>query len=263
MPHIETDDGISVFYTTDGSSSNPPLVLSNSLGTNTGMWAGQMDQLADRFHVIRYDMRGHGRSDAPEEHYTIDRLGRDVLNLLDGLGIRRAAWCGVSMGGMLGMWLGVHAPERVSRLAVCNTALHMPPADLWNDRIRTVLDKGMEALVGPVLERWFTPAFRANRPEEVEPVKQMLLATPSAGYAGCCAALRDMDQRDAVGAIRHPVLIIAGRDDPSTPPERAEEIKERITHAELVVFDDCAHLSNIERKDAFNRVVVPFLVEAV
>ena len=262
MPQIETDDGVRLFYTTSGAASNPPLVLSNSLGTSTEMWAGQLDLLAERFHVIRYDMRGHGRSDAPEGHYTLDRLGRDVLNLLDALEIERTAWCGVSMGGMLGMWLGVHAPNRVLRLAVCNTALHMPPAGLWDERINTVLDKGMEALVGPVLERWFTPAFRADRPQEVEPVKQMLLATPSAGYAGCCAALRDMDQRDAVGAIRHPVLIIAGRDDPSTPPERAEEIKERIPHANLVVFDECAHLSNIEQKDAFNAAVVPFLTEA-
>lgn len=259
MPHIETDDGIALYYTTDGKPTNPPLVLSNSLGTNVGMWDGQRDPFAEQFYLIRYDTRGHGRSDAPEGAYTMDRLGRDILNLLDALELHTVTWCGLSLGGMLGMWLGVNAPGRVRRIALCNTAAHMPPAEMWDGRIETVRASGMDTIAEATLERWFTAPFRASGNPDIQRVKQMLLATPPAGYAGCCAAIRDMDQREAIAAVRSKVLIVAGRDDPSTPPPCAEEIRERIRDAELVVLDDCAHLSNIEQKEAYNRLVLGFL----
>ena len=263
MPFIETDDGIRLHYRTEGSAANPPLILSNSLGTDLRMWDGQRDLFAERFHLIRYDVRGHGASDAPPGAYRLDRLGRDVLNLLDALEIHTVTWCGLSLGGMLGMWLAINAPHRVTRLALCNTAACMPPKTMWDERIRAVGERGMGAIASGVLERWFTAPFRASGAPEVAAVEAMLLATPPAGYAGCCAAIRDMDQRRALADIGHDVLIVAGRDDPATPPDKAEEIRRLVPHAALVVFERCAHLSNIEQRDAFNRTVLPFLAQSL
>ncbi|TCT12703.1 3-oxoadipate enol-lactonase [Tepidamorphus gemmatus] len=257
MPHIEAD-GTRIYHEISGSAGKPWLVLSNSLGTRLEMWDGQAAALADDFRILRYDSRGHGRSDAPAGNYTIERLGRDVLTLLDALGIARARFCGLSMGGMVGMWLGINAPDRLDRLVLCNTGARLGPPELWSQRIEAVASAGMAAVTDAVIERWFTPEFRAARPDKVAPVRRMLLDTPAAGYAGCCAAIRDMDQREAVTSIRIPTLVIGGSRDPATPASMAEELASSIPGARLSILE-AAHLSNIEQEEAFNDTVSTFL----
>lgn len=259
MTTIITDDGIKLNVRLDGDPGKPSVLLSNSLGTDLAMWDGQIGALTADFQVIRYDARGHGQSDAPDGEYTIDRLGRDAVQVLTGLGIEKAAFCGLSMGGMIGMWLGVHAPERVSRLALCNTATSIPPAALWQTRIDTVRANGMAAIADQVVTRWFTEPFQAASPETVAQIKAMLLATSPAGYAGCCAAIRDMDQARDISRISCPVLVIAGADDPATPPADGEAIAAAIKGAEIEILPACAHLSNIEQEARFNARVIPFL----
>lgn len=257
MPHV-TIDGCRLHYRLDGPAGRPVLLLSNSLGTDMGMWEAQVPAFASRFRVLRYDSRGHGGSDAPAGPCTIERLGRDALGLLDALGIGRVAFCGLSKGGMVGMWLGANAPDRVERLALCNTSARMEPASAWDDRIRAVREGGMAAIVDAVLARWFTPAFRKSRPDAVEPVRRMLLSTPPEGYAACCAAIRDMDQREAIRAIGAPALVVVGEHDPATPPVHGRLIAERIAGAALVGLP-AAHLSNIEAAPAFTEAVLAFL----
>jgi len=257
MPFVDAG-GTRLFYRFDGPAGAPPLVLSNSLGTNLGMWDPQIGALAARFRVLRYDSRGHGQSAVPPGPYRIEELGRDLVGLLDALDLERVRFCGLSKGGMVGMWLGANAPERVERLILCNTSAHLPPKELWNARIEAVRSSGMAAVAPQVLERWFTPEFRARAPEPVEKVRQMLLTTPAEGYAACCAALRDMDQRESIASIRAPTLVVVGSRDPATPPEHGRAIAERIREAKVVELA-AAHLSNIEAKDGFNEAVLGFL----
>lgn len=257
MPHA-TIDGCRIHYRWDGRADAPVMLLSNSLGTDLDMWAPQIAALTARFRVLRYDSRGHGQSDAPQGPYTIERLGRDALGLLDALGLERVRFCGLSKGGMVGMWLGANAPRRIERLVLSNTAAHMAPAAAWDERIRAVREGGMASMADTVLERWFTAAFRAARPEKLEPVRRMLLATPVEGYVACCAAVRDMDQRESIRAIVAPTLVIAGEHDPATPPPMGAAIAQRIPGARLVTLP-AAHLSNIEAEAGFNGAVVDFL----
>jgi 3-oxoadipate enol-lactonase len=261
MPQVTTGDGIRIHYAAEGREDGAPLVFSNSLGTNLHMWDGQTEAATARgFRVIRYDQRGHGKSDAPSGEYTLDRLGEDVIDLLDALEIEQTSYCGLSMGGMTGIWLAVHQPQRFKRMAQCNTAVWMPPRELWDARIKSVTEGGMASVVDAVVERWFTPAFRQAEPGEVNRIGAMLLATRPAGYAGCCAAIRDMDLRGSLGAITAPTLIVIGAHDVATTPERGDYIVERIPGAEKAVLDS-AHLSNIERRGEFNRVAFTFLSE--
>ncbi|WP_018698137.1 3-oxoadipate enol-lactonase [Amorphus coralli] len=259
MTTITTDDGVRLNVRLDGDPCKPSVLLSNSLGTDLSMWDDQISELVEHFQVVRYDVRGHGKSEAPDGDYSIERLGKDAVAVLRGLGIEHAAYCGVSMGGMVGMWLGVHAPGRVTRLALCNTAAQMAPKDAWQQRIDTVLTNGMQAITDAVVARWFTDPFIRDEPEKVARVRGMLLDTPPVGYAGCCAAIRDMDQRSDISAITVPTLVVAGADDPATPPSAGEAIASAIRGAELEVIPDCAHLSNIEQTERFNARVVPFL----
>ncbi|MEJ7668660.1 MAG: 3-oxoadipate enol-lactonase [Casimicrobiaceae bacterium] len=251
-------DGGRLRYRLDGGTNTPVLVLSNSLGTNLSMWEPQMGELTRGFRVLRYDTRGHGESSVTPGPYSIERLGRDVVALLDRLGIDRAHFCGLSLGGMTGMWLAIHAPTRLSRLALCNTAAHMPPADLWNGRIDQVRGGGMEAIVAPVLARWFTPDFLARSPDIAASVRQMVLATPADGYIACCAAIRDMDQREAIAGISAPTLVIAGTHDPATPPADGRFIADHIAGARYVELP-AAHLSNIEAGRDFTAALLNFL----
>lgn len=257
MPHIEAD-GTRIHYEVSGTPGKPWLMFSNSLGTRLEMWDGQADALAGDYRILRYDSRGHGRSDAPAAAYTIGLLGRDALALLDALGIQRTHFCGLSMGGMVGMWLGANARGRVGRLVLCNTGALLGPPELWTQRIETVTVSGMADLTEAVIERWFTAEFRAAHPDKVAPVRQMLLDTPAAGYAGCCAAIRDMDQREAVKSIRVPTLVIGGTRDPATPASMAEDLASSIPGAQLALLE-AAHLSNIEQEQAFTDVVSTFL----
>jgi 3-oxoadipate enol-lactonase len=258
MPYIACDDGVSLNYRLDGPQGAPVLVLSNSLGTDLGMWDLQIPALTGQFRVLRYDTRGHGLSGLPPASYQVDRLGRDVLALLDGLGIAQAHFCGLSMGGMTGMWLAVHAPARFDRLVLCNTAAKIGTPDIWNSRIAAVEKGGMGAIVTGVIQRWFTDGFVAAEPQAVEKIVAMLLATAPEGYCGACAAVRDMDQRTDIAAIRQPVLVIAGTHDLATPAQEGQFVADTIPGARYVELP-AAHLSNIEARRAFTEALTGFL----
>jgi 3-oxoadipate enol-lactonase len=258
MPQIDAN-GIAMRYQLEGPADAPVVLFSNSLGTRLEMWDAQMPALTQRFRALRYDSRGHGESAAPEAPYTIELLAADALGLLDALDVERAHFCGLSMGGMVGQALGARHGDRLISLTLCSTACYMEPKHLWDERIKVASEQGMAALADAVVERWFTPEFRAEPSILVERVRQMILTTPAQGYAACCAAIRDMDLREAIGAIRVPTQIIVGADDPATPPARAEEIHERIPNSRLEVIPDAAHLLNIEQDVAFDASLRAFL----
>jgi 3-oxoadipate enol-lactonase len=257
MPTIESD-GCPIHVEVEGPENAPALMLSNSLGTDLHMWDAQVPAFTQHFRLVRYDRRGHGRSGAPSGPYSIAMLGRDVLAVLDGLGIRKTNWCGLSMGGMVGMWLGTNAPDRVERLVLSNTTARFASPQPWEDRIKTVREKGLAALVDVTMERWFTKEFRERHDDKVKPVRDTLLKTPPQGYIGCCEAIRDMDQGDTIGAITAPTLIIAGRHDPATNVEAAEFIRDRIKGSKLAVLD-AAHISNVEQPEAYTNAVLGHL----
>jgi 3-oxoadipate enol-lactonase len=234
-------------------------MLSNSLGTRLEMWDPQMAALSARYRVLRYDSRGHGRSDAPQGPYDIGMLAGDACALLDALGIAKVHFCGLSKGGMVGQRLAIDHGSRLASLVLCATAAHLPPAELWNQRIEQTAREGMEPVVDAVTQRWFTEAFRVPPRPELEQVRAMILATPPQGYGGCCAAIRDMDQRAALGAIRTPTLLIAGADDPATTVDVMRGLERGIPGARLVVIPQAAHLVNIEQAERFNATLLGFL----
>jgi 3-oxoadipate enol-lactonase len=242
----------------DGPEGAPALLLSNSLSSDLSMWDAQVPQWAKTFRVVRYDGRGHGQSVVSRGPYTIAQLGRDAVALLDALGIRRAHFCGLSMGGMVGMWLLTHAPERLDRAVLANTSPHMGPPDLWNGRIALAREGGMEATVEPTVTRWFPAAFHARAPQAIERMRAMIRRVPLEGYIGCCEAIRDMDQREAIRAIRNPVLVIVGARDPATTPEVGRAIQAAIPGAAVVELD-AAHISCVEQPEAFTAAVESFL----
>lgn len=253
---------VEVHYLLEGPEDAPVLVLSNSLGTTPAMWDEQTPTLSERFRLVRYDHRGHGGSPVPPGPYTIEDLGGDVLALLDRLGIERVSFCGLSLGGMVGMWLASEAPGRVERLVLCCTSARFAP-DTFDSRARTVRADGVGAIADAVVERWFTPAFREGRPEVAECARRMLLETPAEGYAGCCEALRDADLSGTLGTISAPTLVVAGADDPAAPPEEAELISDSIPEASLEVIPDAAHLANIEQPEAVTQAILDHLSPVV
>ena len=260
MPFVAAPDGARIHYRLDGPEGAPWLMLSNSLGTDMGLWERQMPALGG-YRVVRWDARGHGRSDATPGAYTMEQISRDALAVLDALEIKRTAYCGVSMGGAIGQWLCLNAPERISALGLANTAAQFATPELWNARIEAVRSGGMAALAPAVIERWFTPGFRERDPAEVERINAILLATSADGYAGCSAAIRDTDFRSQLGRIRAPTLVIGGEHDPATPPEKARELAAGIPGAQLVMLD-AAHLSGNERPEAFNAALTGFVSHA-
>jgi 3-oxoadipate enol-lactonase len=263
MAFVTAGDGTKIHYEIEGSQYGAPLLFSNSLGTNLHMWDGQIEEaLKLGFRVIRYDQRGHGQSDAPKGDYTIARLADDVADLLAALKVGKTAFCGLSMGGFTGIHLAKRHPPLFTRLALCNTAVWMPPADLWEGRIKSVQAGGMRAVVDGIIERWFTPSFRDDRPDAIANIRTQILSTPADGYTGCLAAIRDLDERDKLGLIEAPALVVIGAHDPSTTPERGQYVVERIPGAQKAVLET-AHLSNIERPEDFNRVVLGFLAGGV
>lgn len=259
MPFIEADNA-PVHYRVDGQAGAPVVVLSHSLGTTLALWEPQMPVLAERFRVLRYDSRGHGESAVTPGPYTIEGLGRHVIALLDGLGIQRAHFCGLSMGGMIGMWLGAYAPERVEKLVLCNTAARIGPPEFWNTRIENIRNTGLEPIATPVLGRWFTPAFHERSPETIGRMRRMLVETPAEGYVGCCAAIRDADLREALPRIEAHTLVIAGTHDAATPPADGRLLAETVPGARYVELA-AAHLSNIEAAERFTAEVAAFLAE--
>jgi len=257
MPFADLAD-VRLHYRFDGPVGAPVLMLSNSLGTDLAMWEAQMPRLTRDHRVLRYDTRGHGQSAVPPGPYTIAHLGRDVVALHDHLALDRVTFCGLSLGGMTGMWLGIHAKARVARLVLANTTARIARPDLYEARIAKVNADGMAAIAGDVLPRWFTPQFIAREPATVATIKTMLERTPAAGYVACCAAVRDMDQRDEVDAIASPTLVIVGTRDGATPPADGRFLAERIPGARLAELD-ASHLSNIEAAPAFNATLASFL----
>ncbi len=243
----------------EGPDDAPVLVMASSLGTTLRMWDEQAPALSERFRLLRYDHRGHGGSSVPPGPYRIEDLGRDALALLDRLGIERFSFCGLSIGGMVGMWLASEAPGRVERLVLCCTSALFGPREVWDERIAVARGQGMDALVEGVVARWFTPDFFSSHPETVEGAARMLRETDAEGYAGCCAAIRDMDLRGRLGSIKAPTLVISAADDPATPPEHGELIRDSIPGAGFEVVPNASHLANIEQPELMTRALLDHL----
>jgi len=258
MPFAEISGG-GIHYRIDGDDDAPVLVLSNSLGTDLSMWEPQVAALSASFQVLRYVSRGHGRSLVTPGPYRIELLARDLVSLLDRLRIARAHFCGLSLGGMVGIWLAAHVPQRVDKLVLANSAARLGPPEFWDSRIEAVLQGGMNAVAGVIIERWFTPTFMGRCPNDVSAVRRTLLGISPDGYIACCRAIRDMDQLADLTSIRSPALVIAGQYDPATPPVTCRMIGDAIRGARFVELPT-AHLSNIEAADAFNAAVLDFLL---
>lgn len=259
MPFIEIGD-FRAHYALSGPAEAPVLVLSNSLGTNFSMWDPQMPAFEKHLRVLRYDTRGHGQSSVTPGPYRIEQLSRDVLHILDRLSLERVHFCGLSLGGMTGMWLGINARERLQKLILCNTAARIGSAETWNARIEAVRKSGMKSVAPAIVERWFTPAFRAAAPETIAQTQRMIETSPPEGYAACCAAIRDMDQREAISSINVPTLVISGALDSATPPADGQFLAGKIRGARYVELP-AAHLSNVEAAAQFSSEVLRFLTE--
>ena len=245
---------MTLYHRLDGPEEAPPVVLSNSIGTTLELWDAQMEALVPAFRVLRYDQLGHGRSDVPPGPYTVERLGRELLALLDEVGIERASFCGLSLGGTVGMWLGANAPERVDRLVLAGTSAYFDPPERWVERAALVRAEGTEPIADATMGRWFTPVFG-----DTGPFRDALVATPREGYAACCDALRDWDFRGELGSINAPTLVLVGSDDPATPPSDAQAIAGGIPGARLTVVPNAAHLLNVEQPKAFDQALVAHL----
>ena len=256
---MSTGDAPDLNYKLEGPEDAPVLVLSNSLGTDMEMWDPQALALRGRLRILRYDARGHGGSPSPPGPYAMEDLGRDVISLLDGLGIERASFCGLSVGGMTGMWLASEWSERVERLVLICTSALLGPKSVWDERIATARMRGMEALVEPVIERWFTPAFRADHPETIRRMARTLQETDPEGYAGCCAAIRDMDLRERLPSIGAPTLVVSAAEDPAAPPEHGRLIRDAVPDARFEVIPDASHIANVERPEEITHLILTHL----
>ena len=257
MPNIEVD-GASIWYSVDGRADAPPLLLIHSLATTHELWARQMAAFTAFARVIRYDMRGHGKSTSPAGEITIEQLGRDALAVLDAAGVSRADVAGVSIGGLTTLWLGEHAPARVRRLVLANTGARLGTSDGWSARMRAVREGGMEVAADVAIPRWFTDGFRENHADVVAAYRAMVLSCPLESYLGACAALRDADLRSDAHRIAAPTLVIAGSEDQSTPPADSEWMRDNLPDAHLEMLE-AAHLSNVERPVEFTQLVRGFL----
>jgi 3-oxoadipate enol-lactonase len=255
---LAVSDGAEIAFDVRGDGSAPPLVLVHSLGCDHHMWDHQVGMLSQTHRVVALDIRGHGASEAPLGDYTLERLARDVLDVADGLGIGTFDYCGLSVGGLVGQWLGINAADRVRSLTLCNTGARISDAARWNERIDIAQGVGMTGLVDGVIERWFAPDYADAHPDEIERARAQLLVTDPEGYAGCCAAIRDADLREAVHVIATRTLIVAGTRDVATPVELSDYLHTRISGSELTLLE-AGHLSNVEQPDAFAAAVTGFL----
>lgn len=255
VTHV-TEDGCTLAVAIDGAGA--PLILSNSLGTDIHLWDGQLATLTEGHRVVRYDMRGHGASEAPAGDYSLERLGRDVLSIMDRQGIARAALAGISIGGIVSLWVATHAPDRIERLILANTAAKIGNDALWTERVRVVREDGLSQLADATMVRWFTERFRMEHPGTVSRFHQTVARTNPDGYIGCCAALRDADLRPLASTVSAPTLVVVGTHDVATTAADGYWLADAIPGATLVELD-AAHLSNVEREDAFNDAVRTFL----
>ena len=246
-------------YSLEGPDGAPVIAFSGSLGTDVTFWEPQSGRLGERFRTLRYDIRGHGSSPVPLGPYSMSDLGSDLVALLDRLAIERVFLCGLSIGGMVSMWMAAHASERVDRLVLCCTSAQLGPPESWHERAATVRAEGVAAVADAVLGRWFTPGFAAAHPDEIERMRGILTATPPEGYAGCCEAIAEMDLTPDLPSIRVPTLVIAGEQDPATPPEHGRRIADLIPGAQFEVVSPAAHLATIERPDLTTAMILRFL----
>lgn len=250
---------MTLHHVLDGPVDAPPLLMASSLGTTHAMWEPQVAALAEHFQLVRCDRRGHGRSPAVAGPTTLDDLGRDLIDLLDALGLERVAFCGLSLGGMEGMWLALNAPERLDRLALCCTAAAFPPREGWIDRATTVREEGLGTIADAVLGRWFSAPFHDTHPEVVSRFRAMLVSTPTEGYASCCEALADTDLTGRLGEIAAPTLVVTGSEDPTVPPATGDALGAAIPGAEHVVLAGAAHLANVEQPGPFTAAALRHL----
>jgi 3-oxoadipate enol-lactonase/4-carboxymuconolactone decarboxylase len=258
MP-FATIDKLRVYYRLEGNSGLPILVLSSSIGADHSLWAQQMPDLVEHFQVLRYDTRGHGATDAPKGEYSIEQLGRDLLGLVDALKISQFAFCGLSLGGMIGQWLGMNAPNRLTKLVLANTSPRMAPKSNWDDRRRTVFESGMTSIVETSMQRFFLAETLAHPDPYVSTARAVFLGTDPMGYAGCCSAIRDMDHTEGLAKIKAPTLVIVGDHDVATPWAGHGEILARSIPGAKAIHFPAAHLSNIERPRTFTAALLNFL----
>jgi len=260
-----TVNGISVHYELEGPAQAPVVTMSHSLATNLSMFDPTAGALTATFRVLRYDTRGHGKTDASRGAYTLAQLADDARALLQALGIARTHWVGLSMGGMIGQTLALESAQLCASLALCDTTSRIPDdaRATWDDRVRIAETQGMEPLVEPTIARWFTEPFRESRRDVVDPVRAMIRATPPAGYVGCCQAIKPLDLTERLHAISMPTLIIVGEDDPGTPVAASRVMHEHINGSRLEILKSAAHLSNLEQPEAFNRALMDFLARLV
>ena len=248
---------MSVFHRLDGPAGAPVLVLAHSLGTTHAMWQPQVAALAADHRVVRYDHRGHGRSPVPPGPYRVEELGADLLGLLDSLGVDRAGVAGLSLGGMVGMWLAAHAPSRVGRLALLCTSACPGDRPMWTERAATVRSRGVAAVADGALERWFSPEFRHRHPGVLAWARTMLVGTPAEGYAAACEAIGALDLTPVLPRIATPTLVVAGAGDPALPVPHSERIAAAIPGARLSIVD-AAHLANVEQPDLVTGLLTQF-----
>jgi 3-oxoadipate enol-lactonase len=256
-----TANGIKVDYTLDGPASLPVVTLSHSLAADLTMWDPQMKALTQKYRVLRYDTRGHGGTDAPGGPYTLEQLSEDARALLQVLGISRTHWIGLSMGGMIGQTLALSSPGLFQSLSLCDTSSRIPAEakPLWQERIKTAETQGMEPLVEPTIGRWFTAPFRETGKEVVDGIRARIRTTNPRGYAGCCAAISQLDLTDKISAIKVPTLIVVGEEDQGTPVAASRAIQAQIAGSQLEIIKSAAHLSNLEQPDEFTRIIASFL----
>lgn len=257
MPVIDAD-GCPLHVEISGPDDAPVLMLSNSLGTTLHMWDAQVPAFSEKYRVVRYDRRGHGRSGVTPGPYSMGRFGQDAIAIMDALRLKTVNWLGLSMGGMVGQWLGANAPDRIGKLILSNTTSHYADKAPWDTRIKTIREKGMAGIADMVMNVWFTERFRNANPAEVERMRAMLAATPPEGYIACCEAIRDMDLRDGLPSIKAPTMVIAGQHDPATNIGAGEYIRSHIPGASMIVLD-AAHISNVEQPEAYTKEVLAFL----
>lgn len=257
MPTFTSNDA-QINYQTFGDASKSALVFSNSLGTKFSMWQPQIEFFQQDYFVVCYDTRGHGASSAPQGPYSIDQLGQDVVNLLDHLNIEKAAFCGISMGGLTGQWLAIHRPERFNQVVVCNTAAKIGQEQAWNDRAALVREQGLQPIASTAASRWFTEPFIQSNATVVNNLQNDLAAGSAEGYASCCEALAKADVREQLKDITVPVLVVAGQQDPVTTVADGQYMVDRIANSQLFEIN-ASHISNIEQPEAFNQAVQEFI----
>jgi 3-oxoadipate enol-lactonase len=254
MPVISINDN-ELFYQYEDFGNKNIILFSNSLGTDHTLWEPQVDILSHHFNILRYDTRGHGQSGVPAGEYSIEQLGNDVLGLLDALAIGRIVFCGISMGGLVGQWLGIHAPERLSHLIISNTAAKIGSTEGWNSRIEDVRKNGLESILSATTERWFTPSFIKNNTIGAQAILNVFKNTTVDGYTACCAAVRDADFREQLFDIEVPVLVISGLQDKVTNTDDGKYLAKRIPVARHVEVNT-AHLANIEVAEEFCKLIL-------